>query len=73
MQNIHNLNLQLKCLQNLKLIDWRLNLSEFNLSIDFDEINKIELYEDSVLYIQFENGEMRFDITKKDLDNIKEV
>jgi hypothetical protein len=68
----HNFNLQLKNIKDLKAMNWDSNYEEFNISIDFGKINQAMLLDNSVLLIQFNNGELRLDINKKDLRNIKE-
>jgi uncharacterized membrane protein YobD (UPF0266 family) len=69
----HNFNLQLKNIKDLKLLNWDSNLEDFNISIDFGDINQVRLLDDLVLFIQFNNGELRIDMNKIDLKNIKDV
>lgn len=68
----HNFNLQLKNIKDLKSLNWDSNYEDFNISIDFGNINQAKLLDNSVLLIQFSNGELRLDINKNDLRNIKE-
>ena len=69
----HNFNLQLKNIKDLKSLNWVSNHEDFNISIDFGDINQVRLLDDSVLFIQFNNGELRIDMNKNDLKNIKDV
>jgi len=66
----HNLNLELKNVEDINYLNWdSLNL-EFNFSCNFKGLTQIKLIDDSVLYLQFENGDLRLDITKSELKNV---
>ena len=46
------------------------NSESYSITVDLKRIKKISLLEKSVLIIQFQNGEISLDLTKKELDKI---
>lgn len=68
---IHNLNLELQDLKVIKQIIWDSRSSKFSFSCNFGKIKKIEMIDDSILYIKFENGDIRLDLDKNELSKIK--
>ena len=69
---IHNLNLQLNNFQDIQSFNWDSNSPTFNFSVNFGKIKLISLLDGVVLYIQFENGELRLDINQIELNKIQE-
>lgn len=66
----YNLNIELKDIKDISYFNWDSLKNEFVFSCYFKEITQIKLIDDSVLYIQFENGDLRLDITKSKLKNL---
>ena len=66
----NNLNIELKDIKDISYFNWDSLKNEFVFSCNFKEITQIKLIDDSVLYIQFENGDLRLDITKSKLKNL---
>jgi len=66
----YNLNIELKDIKDISYFNWDSLKNEFVFFCNFKEITQINLIDDSVLYIQFENGDLRLDITKSKLKNI---
>ena len=66
----HNLNLQIKGINSLRSFDWNSSDLSFSLSVDFGSIESIELIDNIVLLINFDNGELRLDLNKRELNQI---
>jgi len=66
----YNLNIELKDIKDISYFNWDSLKNEFVFFCNFKEIIQIKLIDDSVLYIQFENGDLRLDITKSKLINV---
>ncbi|MHA1490883.1 MAG: hypothetical protein ACTSRI_14710 [Promethearchaeota archaeon] len=65
-----NLNIELKDIKDISYFNWDGLKLEFNFSCNFQELTQIKLIDDSVLYILFQNGDLRLDITKSKLKNL---
>ena len=68
----HNLNLQIKGIDSLRSFDWNSSDLSFILSVDFGRIESIEFIDDIVLLITFDNGELRLDLNKSEINQINE-
>lgn len=66
----HNLNLQIKGIDSLRSFDWNSSNSSFILSVDFGRIESIEFIDDIVLLITFDNGELRLDLNKSEINQM---
>ena len=68
---IHNINLSLDKSDAIEKISFNSKApSSFYISVNFNEIDSVKLIDESVLIIEFENGEVRLDITKAELNRL---
>ena len=72
MKNLHNnsMNIELKDLKSLKYFNWDLLKNKLTFSISFKELNQIKLIDDSILHIQFDNGDFLIDLPELDLEKL---
>ncbi|MFX0073362.1 MAG: hypothetical protein ACFFAO_19970 [Candidatus Hermodarchaeota archaeon] len=73
MKNLHNnsINIELKDLKSLKYFKWDLLKNKLTFSISFKELNQMKLIDDSILHIQFDNGDFLIDLPELDLEKLK--
>ncbi|MFW9992357.1 MAG: hypothetical protein ACFFD4_09945 [Candidatus Odinarchaeota archaeon] len=68
---IRNLNLSVTDLWAISILQLEsARHQEFFISINFKDLISLKFLDDTVLIIQFENGELRLDLSRDDLEGI---
>ena len=64
------MNIELRNFKSLKYFNWDLLKNKLIFSIYFKELNQIKLIDDSILHIQFDNGDFLIDLPEFDLEKL---
>ena len=68
---IRNLNISLNESNAIEKISFNPKAPlTFYISVNFDEIDSVKIIDESVLIIEFKNGEVRLDITQAELNRL---
>ena len=68
---IHNINLSLNKIDAIEKISFNSKSpSTFYISVNFNKIDSVNFIDESVLIIEFENGEVRLDMTQAELNRL---
>jgi hypothetical protein len=69
----HYLEIEINKNSEIVNLNFSSNKNKFNLSLNFGKIVSIQLIDESGLFIKFENGELRLDINKEQLEKIIQI